>query len=159
MNTQHKEFSLPTLIMLIILPILLICKIGTFLCQIYGLVIGSSIVWSCIASAFRCQFIYIIGFSNPLPLFQFNPGLGNFCLGWGILYSVIIAWRKEPRSKIYFFDAAIFAIANLIVGLINLFIIQSDFAISIRGVLSSILSFFMGLSIVITILQSWKSKS
>lgn len=156
MNNQHKEYSL---LILIILPILLVWKIGTLLCQIYGLVIGSSILWSGIASAFRVQFTYIIGFSNALPLFQFNPGLGNFCLSWGILYSVIIAWRKEQGSKSYLYGAAIFGILNLIPVLTNLFTIQSGFAISIPGLLGLMISIWIGSSIVATILQSWKSKS
>lgn len=129
--------------------------------QISGIVVGSLMIWSGISSALRGQasFTYISGYHNPLPLFKFNPGLGNFCLGWGILYSVIIAWRKEPRGKVYFLYAAIFGIANLILGLINLFtILQSDIGIHLSGLLASIFSFFMGLSIVITILQSWESK-
>ena len=130
--------------------------------QISGIVVGSLMIWSSISSALRGQasFTYISGYHNPLPLFKFNPGLGNFCLGWGILYSVIIAWRKEPRGKVYFVYAAIFGIANLIVGLINLFTtLQSDIGIHLSGLLASIFSFFMGLSIVITILQSWESKN
>ncbi|MDB9468258.1 hypothetical protein [Dolichospermum circinale] len=130
--------------------------------QISGIVVGSLMIWSGISSAFRGQasFTYISGYHNPLPLFKFNPGLGNFCLGWGILCSVIIAWRKEKGSKVYFLYAAIFGIANLIVGLINLFTtLPTDIGIHLSGLLASIFSFFMGYSIVATILQSWKIKN
>jgi hypothetical protein len=143
-------------LLLVMAPIV----IGTWLCQIYGVVIGSSIIWSSLSSAFKghASFTYLAGYSNPLPLFQFNPGLGNFCFGWGILCSLILAWGKAQGNKVYLLSAAIFGIANLIVGLINLFGIQKDIGIHISGLPGLIVSMLIGFSIVISILQSWKKK-
>jgi len=153
----NKEYWLRLFGLLIIAPIVL----GTLLCQIYGVVIGSSIAWSGILSAFKGQasFTYITGAFNPLPLFQFNPGLGNFCFGWGVLCSGIIGWGKRRGAGMCLLTAAVFGIANLIVGLMNLFRMQSDLGIRISGLHGSIISILIGFSIVTTILQSWKSKS
>jgi hypothetical protein len=153
----NKEYRFRLFGLLVIAPIIL----GTFLCQIYGVVIGSLIIWSGISSAFRGQasFTYIAGAFNPLPLFQFNSGLGNFCFGWGVLCSVIIGWGKRRGAEVYLLTAAVFGIANLIVGLMNLFRMQSVLSIHIPGLSGFIISIYIGLSTVITILLPLKNKS
>jgi hypothetical protein len=130
---------------------------GTWLCRIYALGIGISMVWSGIASIFSGQdFLVHTGTSNPLPLFQFNPGLGIFCVGWGILCSVIVSWGKELSGKFILICAAILGIVNLVIGLMNLLGMLAEIFISGHGLWGSILPILIGYPIVYAVASSWE---
>jgi heme/copper-type cytochrome/quinol oxidase subunit 4 len=131
---------------------------GTWLCRIYALGIGISTTWLGIASFFSGQIPLIsTGASNPLPLFQFNPGLGSFCLGWGILRSVMLSRKKELPDKMLLIFAAILGIVNIVVGLINFLGMPSVLLIFMPGLWGSFLSIFIGYPIVYAVASSWEA--
>jgi hypothetical protein len=133
---------------------------GTWLCRIYALGIGVLTVWAGIESLFNSEIslLYLYaGTSNPLPLFQFNPGLGNFCIGWGIIFSVIINLRKGTSDKFHLIGAVIFGMTNLIVGLINFLGMPSEVIVSVPRFWTSFLSIYIGLSIVYVVTSSWEA--
>jgi hypothetical protein len=155
-SITKKSFSRVFIFLLIVVSCFLVW--GTWLCRIYALGIGISMVWSGIASIFSGQnFLVHTGTSSPLPLFQFNPGLGNFCVGWGILCSVIVGWGKELSDKFLLIYVAILGIVNLVVGLMNLLGTLAEIFISVPGLWGSILSITIGLSIVYAGTLTWEA--
>jgi hypothetical protein len=155
---KSKAYWWSRAIWLVFTPIVIGIVIGTWLCQVYAVLIGSKIAWTGISSLLKGQplFQYVAGSAHPLLFFQFNPGLGNFCLGWGILCSVMISWGKAQGNIISLLVVAIFGIANLVTGLINLFRNPCVLAIHTEGFFSFLISIWIGLSIVMAVLQSWK---
>jgi hypothetical protein len=130
---------------------------GKWLCRIYALGIGVSTIWIGIASIFSGQILSIsTGASNPLPLFQFNPGLGSFCLGWGILRSVMLSPKKELSDKMLLTFAAILGVVNLVIGLMNLLGMSAGIFISVSGLWGSILPILIGYPIVYAVASSWE---
>lgn len=142
--------------LIIVVPIAL----GTLLCEIYGIVIGSSMILSSISSALRGQasFTYSTAVFHLPPLFHLNLNLSNLFFAWGILLSVIISNQKDGKIVIYRLIAIIFGIINLVIGLINLLEVRVVLSARISGFYGSFVGIFVGLSIVITILRSWKIK-
>ncbi len=135
-------------------------RIGIFLCQVYSLLIGSSIIWAGISSVFRGQpsFTYAAGYSNPLMFFQLNSGLGAVCVGLGILYSVIKGWKKVMGTGLSILIAVLFGLPNLIVGLMSLLGIDANIGITLSGWSGVVSSILIGYSIVVAVMQSWKGE-
>lgn len=156
----REEFS-PNLFGFLLSILLVLIAIGTVLCQLYALVIGSLFIWSGISSILTGEFLfrYFAGYVNPLPFFQFNPGLGNAFLGWGVFCSALISKGRIPGKTFSMLAVTSFGIAHLITGLMNLFGIQADIAIQISGLFGSFLSVILGFIIVSTILQAWSGKN
>ncbi len=89
-------------------------------CQIYGILVGLSILWRGIQILLGHQTtVYVAGSPYALPLTHFNPGLGYFCFGWGLTYSV---FKNASQRKGGFtaFCAALFGLANIVVGAADL---------------------------------------
>jgi hypothetical protein len=151
-SITKKSFSHVFIFLFIIISCFLVW--GTWLCRIYALGIGISMVWSGIASIFSGQdFLLHTGTSNPLPLFQFNPGLGIFCVGWGIICSVIVGWGKELSDKFIL----ILGIVSLVIGLINLLGMSAGIFISVSGLWRSILPILIGYPIVYAGTLPWET--
>ncbi|EKQ66779.1 hypothetical protein OsccyDRAFT_4577 [Leptolyngbyaceae cyanobacterium JSC-12] len=151
-------------ILLIIIPIVisvLLVRVGMLFSRVYAMVVGSLIIWSSILSLLNGQpsFTYIAGSANPLPFFQFNPGLGNVYFGWGVILSVKIGWEKAQGERPFLILAFILGLATCIVGLMNLRGIQVDIAIRISGLFGLLLALLVGFAIVATVLTPWQPRA
>ena len=107
----------------------------TLACQIYGILVGWSILWRGIQILLGNQTtVYVAGSPNALPLTHFNPGLGYFCFGWGLMYS---GFKNATQREDGFtaFCAALFGLANLVVGAADLLDSPMGFGLSTPGFL------------------------
>lgn len=135
------------------LALVLLIVIAPPLCQIFGIMAGISIIWSNISLILSKQLssVYIIGFSKPLFLFEFNPGLGNFCIGLGIVRLTSRFWAKLKKDQIYYIISFMFGLASIVLGLTNLLGFQVDFVIRVSELPGIFLSILIGATIVLSL--------
>ncbi|MDX2231480.1 MAG: hypothetical protein NW220_17725 [Leptolyngbyaceae cyanobacterium bins.349] len=157
-SLMRKNFWLGLLMITLAIALALLSLVYIFLSQIYAIIVGSSIIWSGISSMLNGQpsFTYHAGSFNPLPLFQFNPGLGNVYFGWGVLLSVFIGWKKAQGKRLLLILALLFGLATFITGLMNLRGMQVDIGMRISGLFGFLLALLIGFSLVDTVLTAWK---
>ncbi len=126
--------------------------------QFYGIIVGVLIFRSGILSLFANQSSIIYGVANPpngLPFFNFNPGLGYACLGWGIVYSCLVSWKKPKSDKLSLLFSFLFGGANLSAGVMRLLGYEVFFGITAQGLFGLVLSIWLGSATISPILQAW----